>query len=339
MGWKTEKIRRVSRRYTTGSTRRRRSLPRPGAWRPVFLICLLAVLVVSAALIWGSTLKKQSDAYRAGAEANAWTLDESQDAWPAVTVSDHFRGMSLRPGESTDKLSASSQYNGAVLTLSATDEGVLAYDLSQVSVPDITIQSGAEALDTVVSRLHKMGLTVSGVFRIRSLDTAFTSDPALMAVRRGVELSLLVSCAQAGVDDILLLGLPYGDDSSDARTLDFLREVKALMGYTGHQPAIGVALAPDGFAQRGEELNDGEDNGRSDTDTVYAGRLTPGRMLTVCDYLAIDLRDVPAEHAEEFLYDIQYAYVRYALRLLIADPAVVAEADRHGMARIEEWYE
>ena len=60
-------------------------------------------------------------------------------------------------------------------------------------------------------------------------------------------------------------------------------------------------------------------------------------MLTVCDYLALDLREYDAVSAEAVLKNIRYAYARYALRLLCGDPSVTEETEQHGFTRIMEW--
>ena len=56
-------------------------------------------------------------------------------------------------------------------------------------------------------------------------------------------------------------------------------------------------------------------------------------MLSVCDYLALDLRTADSDSARELLRGFRFTYARYALRLLVADAAVSETADAHGMRR------
>ena len=326
-----------TRRFVSASPRMRRPR-RPGAFRPLIILCVVAVLTVTVALIWGSALKRRSDAYRESVEPDAWTLGEEVPALPSLTVSD-FRGVSLSPGQSVDGVTAAGKYSGVVLTLSPDASGCLPYRLPLAEGSALTTAEGAPALESEVSRLHRAGLTVAGVFTVRCLGSDYTADPALAAYQRGLELGLLVNIANAGVDDILLVGLPYGNDNADARTLNFLTDLKQSLGYADHQPAIGVAMGPDGFAARPEEVTENSDASPESESNgqLYAGRLTPGRMLTVCDYLALDLRGYEAVSAEAVLKNIRYAYARYALRLLCDDPTVTEEAEQHGFTRIMEW--
>ena len=66
--------------------------------------------------------------------------------------------------------------------------------------------------------------------------------------------------------------------------------------------------------------------------------ITPARILNVCDYLAMDLRDRTADEVSAILPHIRYTYVRYSLRLLVDQrtPAIAENAESHGFERIFE---
>jgi hypothetical protein len=138
------------------------------------------------------------------------------------------------------------------------------------------------------------------------------ADTAETTFRRGLDLALLRECAEARPNDILLLGLPAGNDVSDRRAVEFLQELNALLSELPSRPAIGVALPPSAFATRSDSGDE------TDTDTpLYAGTLSPARLLTYCDYLAMDLRAMSAVGVTTLLPNIRYAYTRYSLRLLV----------------------
>ena len=296
---------RVSRRYSAGATRRSRLRVSRNVRRRAVVTVAVCLAVVAVALIWGSALKRRSDAYHAGLEADAWTAS-TQAALRQITVPD-FRGGAISPGGELPGLPADA--SGAVVTLSENPDGQLGY-----------------AFPTA-------GLRVLGIFRVQCLDDVYRADPAAAILRRGVELSLLTSAARAGIDELLLLGIPCGNDDADTRALDFLRELKQLLADSG--TALGVALPADAFVRaEGETVPDAFAQDSTGAGIVqYTGWRTPGRMLSVCDYLALDLRTADSDSAGELLRGFRFTYARYALRLLVADAAVSETADAHGMRR------
>ena len=94
-----------------------------------------------------------------------------------------------------------------------------------------------------------------------------------------------------------------------------------------------MALPPSAFAARSDSGDE------TDTDTpLYAGTLSPARLLTFCDYLAMDLRAMSAVGVTTLLPDIRYAYTRYSLRLLVnvTDREAVDTALDAGYGRVFE---
>ena len=125
-------------------------------------------------------------------------------------------------------------------------------------------------------------------------------------------------------------GLPAGDEIADGLATAFLADLKALLAELESPPALGVALLPACFTVEGET--------ETEAGSPYAGSLTPARMLNVCDYVAMDLRDCDASEVASILPRIPYAYVRYSLRLLLDrnTPAAVEDTLSHGFTRIFE---
>jgi hypothetical protein len=188
------------------------------------------------------------------------------------------------------------------------------------------VASDAPSLAEDVARISKRGLNVTCVYTL----TCFTAaDPAVAAYRRGLDLALLREFASARPDDILLLGLPSGNDTADRRAVDFLNELDALLADLPARPAIGAALPPSAFATEEPTSNGATaEDGNTTQAPLYAGNISPARILAACDYLAMDLRSMSAVGVDTLLPHIQFAYVRHSLRLL------VNQHDRDGVERV-----
>lgn len=309
---------RYGRRATRRTTYRD---PRKGRW--ILLVILGALAVVVLALVWGNHLKAASDARRAAEEAGEWQLDETIATPVPVSVPAVNAGYAAPSG----KMAVSDELDLQAVTL---DLGActapLPYSLSLPEGTGMVISEGTPALDAEVRRFKSAGLRVIGVFTVTSLSATDITERAL---RKGQEMALFSLFSKAGVDELLLLGLPVGNDSLDAAATDYLLETESLLASVpAAVPALGAALTPSAFV--GEVTEDGT--------ILYAGSLTPGRMLSVCDYLALDLRGLGAQ-VDEVLQGVQYAYVRYNLRLLTAQnqPELTDAAVEHGFSRILEF--
>lgn len=300
-----------------------------GVRRRILLTSVVCIAVAAVALIWGSALKRQSDAYLAASEADIWTV--SADSASRTAEVPDFRGGSISPGG--DVPSVPGDASGVVITLSEDSNGQLGYAFSTASAAGLSVSDGAPTPEAEISRLHREGLRVLGFFSVQCLNDAYRSDPSAEALRRGVELSLLTSAAQAGIDELLLLDVPYGDDDADGRTLEFLNDLNRLTADCG--TLLGVALPANAFVRvEGETTPNAYALDEDELNTAqYTGWRTPGRMLSACDFLALDARLSDTDSVGELLRGFRYAYERYALRLLLADSASSALADSHGMSR------
>lgn len=312
---------RLARRATRRTSLRHRD---PRKWRKMWLSIIGAIAVIAVALVWGNHLKSESDARRAAEEAGDWLL-EAETAVPipvtVPTVNAGYAAPSQKMQTSQDL-----SYNAVTFDLGSCLTP-LHYSVELPALSGLSVSDGAPTLTSEVTRFKNAGLYVVGVFTVTSFDTSDISEKTL---RRGLEMTLLSLYAKAGVDDILLLGLPVGTDTADAATTAYLLDVEALFASVPAKvPALGVALSPTAFV--GDTLED-------DGSFIYAGNLTPGRMLSACDYLALDLRNVGAQ-VGDILNGMQYAYVRYNLRLLtsLEQPGTAKDAVSHGFERIFEY--
>lgn len=313
----------IHRRYTD-LTRRRSAHRDPKRTKHLILACLIPLAVIIVALIWGNHLKAESDAYRAQMEAGAWTLDE-EIAIP-IPVATPSVNAGYAPPSGKMQTSELLDYQAVTLDLGSC-LAPLPYSPALPEASGMTVASGAPDLSSEIARFQNAGLHVIGVFTVTSFDT---SDITERTLRQGQEMTLLSLFAKAGIDDILLLGIPTGSDALDVAATDYLRKAEALLASVpAAVPALGIALYPAAFSS-GEVSEDG--------DILYTGGLTPGRMLSVCDYLALDLRGLGTQ-TSDILHEMQYAYVRYDLRLLTsrAQPETTAAAVSHGFEQIFEF--
>ncbi len=312
---------RLARRATRRTSFRHRD---PTKWRRIWLWIIGAAVIITVALLWGNHLKAQSDARRAAEEADDWLLEEET----AVPIPVAVPSVNAGYAAPTQKMQTSQNISYDAVTF---DLGScltpLPYSVELPALSGLSISNGAPALASEVTRFKNAGLYVIGVFTVTSFDTSDISEQTL---RRGLEMTLLSLYAKAGVDDILLLGLPVGSDSADAAATTYLLDVETLFASVPAEvPALGVALHPTAFV--GDTLAE-------DGSFIYAGNLTPGRMLSACDYLALDLRTAGAQ-VGDILKGMQYAYVRYNLRLLTSlEQSDTADyALSHGFGRIFEY--
>lgn len=317
------------RRYAASATRRRRLRISRDTWRRILLCLLTAAFVIAVALMWGTVLKRRSDRHHSALVNDLWTVGNER---PLVRVDvPDFRGGTILSDGSVSDIPTDS--NGVAIFLSENAEGMYNYVSQTTSAAGLAVVGGAPTLSSEVDRLHRAGLRVLGIFEVQCLNSLYLADPTAAVLRRGIEQSLLAAASQAGIDEILLTGIPCGNTSEDTRAVAFLSEVRQLLADSG--TALGVALPTEVFVREEGETTpnlyaqDATEEGISQ----YTGWLTPGRMLSVCDYLTVDLRESSARDAEEILRGFRFAYVRYSLRLLVSDADTSSYADAHGMRR------
>ena len=315
---------RQRRRISRSAMKKGIVLRRPAHLGWILAAVLLTVGVIAAALLIGSYLKAASEAHRLEQEQGHWTVEEeTSPATPGAVP--HIRAISVLPEGNVGDILIAGDHGGIILPLQD-GAGTLLYASEVARAAGLAVSTAPVDLTADVARVAKRGLNVTCVI---TLTFGRETDPALFAYRRGLELALLYEYAEAGMDDLLLLGLPHGTDGEDRLSVDFLRDLRSLLGNLESPPAIGVALPPEVLAQGETEENQ---------DPLYAGSLTPSRMRTVCDYLALDLRDRSAEQVAAILPHIRYAYTRHVLRLMLdkTDGEALTEVLSHGFERVFE---
>lgn len=311
-------------RYARGSTKKRARFKaniRP--WQIIVpILCGLVGIVL--ALVLGNHLKAQSDAYREEQAENDWTVDGNIAPSAPVKVPD-IRAAEIKPEGNVGDILIAGKHGGVILPL-CDGTGTPLYASAVAAEAGMPVASDAPSLAEDVARISKRGLNVTCVYTL----TCFTAaDPAVAAYRRGLDLALLREFASARPDDILLLGLPSGHDTADKRAVDFLNELDALLADLPARPAIGAALPPSAFATEEQTSNGATaEDGNTTQAPLYAGNISPARILAACDYLAMDLRSMSAVGVDTLLPHIQFAYVRHSLRLL------VNQHDRDGVERV-----
>ncbi len=316
--------RRTPRRYRRHSTKRRQIFRPPT--HPGRLIAIIAAIlaVIVLALVWGNALKRQSDAYRADQEAGKWTLPPDEDPTGENVAVPHIRAYEIAPEGNTGDIVIAGKHGGVLLPLRDAD-GSLHYLSDTANAAGVVFPSDAPSLEDDTARIQRRELHVTGIFHVTCLHEKTLS---MQTYLRGLELSLLCEYAASGIDDILLVGLPFGTDEQDALSVAFLKEVKALLHSLESPPTIGVALPLSAF----ETISD------EDGESLYAGNISPSRMALVADYSALDLRDKTAEEMDDLLPRLSYIYRRHTLRMMVsqADPTVAEDLISHGFDRVFE---
>lgn len=329
---------REQRQFVRRSTKKRMVLRRPAHLGKIIAALLIAVAITVLALVWGSRLKADSDVYHEAMEMGAWTLAPEIAVAHPVPVPD-VKAIAIKPEGNVGDILIQASHEGVIMTLNAAD-GTLLYQSPLGAAAGRPTAPKAVSLAQDVERVQSRDLRVTCAFTVTCYQA---SDTATYTYLRGLDLALLREYAEAGMDDLLLFGLPSGDDIRDALTVEFLTDLRRLLSDLPDPPAIGVALPPASYATDETYIPSDPEGDEavgipSGTSPLYAGNITPARVLNVCDYLAMDLLDCTADEVAAILPHIRYAYVRYSLRLLVdkGTPAIAEDAESHGFERIFE---
>ena len=339
---------RDQRRFTRSSTKKGFVIRPPAhPWRIVGGV-VAVIAVVALALVWGSYLKTRSDAFREAQERGEWTLEADSTLNRPVAVP-NLRAVSIKPMGNVGDIIIAGDHGGVIMTLRTTD-GTLCYRSNVGEMAGLTTESDAPTLTDDVARVSRRGLHTICAFAVTCFDAP---DSATHTYLRGLELALLREYAEAGMNDILLFGLPAGTDGKDADTVAFLGDLQALLADLPSPPAVGVALSAACFTTEDHPiptLPEAVTSSESDSSALppvkipdgkpphYVGDVTPARLLTACEYLVLDLRSLTAAEIETALPHLPYAYTRYSLCLLVdkKSPAIAEEILSHGFERVLE---
>lgn len=326
MGFRKKRNDYKSRRYANRSTKRRLSLRPPKHPGRIIAVVLAAVAVIVLALVWGSILKRQSDAFRDAESRGEWMLDTTITSPIVLDVPDAYRATAILPRGDVGDILIAGKHQGILLPYRGSD-GAPLFASAVAQSAGMTVSPSAPDLTDEVTRITRRDLRLTCTFTV-----TFPSetDPAVRAYRRGLELSLLLECAEAAPNDLLLFGLPAGNDDLDALSVAFLEDLTELLSSLPNPPAIGVALPPSSFETDAADLyEDGP---------LYAGNVSPGRIAHAASYLALDLRGQDAATLEALLPHLSYTYLRHSLYLITdkALPEATDAAIRHGFLRVME---
>ncbi len=320
MAFKKHENGRATRHYARRATKRRPGRPPVHPGRIVAIVAAV-LAVIAGALIWGSALKKKSDAYRASESDGVWTVDETA-ATPLLSPSEHpdVHLLSIRPEGNVGDIIIYASHNGVLLPLNESD-GTLCYMSAVGTEAGRAILPEAPELIADVARVSRRNLHVAAMFTVTYPSAP---DKATAVYRRGLDLALLCEYATAGMDTLLIAGLPAGDEASDRDTVSFLQELRAVLNSQDTAPTVGVVIPLTALA--GDVREDGT--------PLYAGHPSPVRLLRTCDFLTLDLRGMDIPALEALLPQLSYAYVRYSLYTMADAPAEVLS--EHGFRRIFE---
>ena len=233
-----KRYRRRSDRYARRATRRTSSPTDPLRTKRVLAVALGAVAVVIVALVWGNILKARSDEYHANNPDVAWTLDE-ETASAAVPPPAFTDAAVMSPGGSVP-----TDYEAALLDLGSGD-GDSPYASEVLSAAGIASAQGGADLADDIARVRAYGMTAAGVFTVTALSE---DDPVMAAYRRGLELARLTECASAGLDELILMGIPTGDAVTDRVAVDYVTDLKKALADLEEVPAVTVVLPLSAYA-------------------------------------------------------------------------------------------
>ncbi len=133
-----------------------------------------------------------------------------------------------------------------------------------------------DTLAALVSSIHNAGGRACAYFHVTSFAV---EDPYLRELQAAYEVALVNRAARVGVDEILLVGLTVAKENIDA-----VEAYVSRMSHGAEQALLGVLMAPEIFAL-------------SEKDIYLAAR-----VRSVCDFMALDLRLLPAD-ADEIMTD------------------------------------
>lgn len=171
--------------------------------------------------------------------------------------------------------------------------------LTSLKVDDV----GKTRLSSSLLTLSEYNVYVSGIFYPQA---ARELDATKRYAKEALETAALREFFYFGGDDIVLCGLDLFERTEAC--LSYLKTIKLAVGDN----AVGVAVSYEEFT-------------KDDTRQLFE------RLLTVCDFLALDLCEVPDNTPlDELLAANDYAYTQYHMRLLFGEKqsALIAGAQK-----------
>ncbi len=152
------------------------------------------------------------------------------------------------------------------------EDGVLDYYFETAEKFGFDTMSEPRMLDTLCASAHKHGGRVCAYMYISSFDI---EDAYMREIMKAYELSLIKEASDAGVDDILLLGILVTEEN-----ISEVESFVAKAAGTAENAPLGVCIGEEVLA-----LNDEE---------IYLA----ARLREACDYLALDLTHLTVSDGE-----------------------------------------
>lgn len=165
-------------------------------------------------------------------------------------------------------------------------------------------QEGVSALSKYTAYIHENGGRVCAYFYVTSFGF---EDEYLREIHKAYELALISEAARNGADEIMLVGL----DVTDAN-IDEIEEFVSNAAYSAKDVAVGVLIPPEKFK------------------LIEEGVYHAARLRSVCDFVALDLRDLPVDAADieadgeaslldSTLEDMEYYISSYSMRIVFSN--------------------
>lgn len=179
---------------------------------------------------------------------------------------------------------------------------------------------GGKALGSTVERIHAYGGKVCAYFYVNFFE--IESGP-LRELRKAYEIALVNEAAAGGVDEIMLIGLDVNESN-----IDEVQRYVSDMSFAAENSALGVLLTSDVFKA-------------SENDVYHASRIR-----SVCDFVALDLRDLPADEEiaegemgslEKMISDMRFYIRSYNMRVVLSknNSELYDEAKELGVVSIQ----
>lgn len=183
-------------------------------------------------------------------------------------------------------------------------DGSITYDTEYDVSFGESAQEGVSELSKYTTYIHENGGYVCAYFYVTSFDV---EDEYLREIYKAYELALISEAAQGGADEIMLVGLDVTEDN-----IDEIEKFVSDVSYSVESAVVGVLIPPETFKLTEE------------------GIYHAARLRSVCDFVALDLRDLPddadkveiegeASLLDSTLGDMEYYISSYSMRTVFSE--------------------
>lgn len=271
---------------------------RSRSWIYIFAITVFVVLCLTISVGVGLLLAKQAEKHE-----NSPKYDF--DPKPYYSGDKVVKPVNARPYLFGD-------YAGLLTGVGITDFSVcLRYsngDLTYDTEYDVNFgeqaQEGVSELSKYTTYIHENGGYVCAYFYVTSFGV---EDEYLREIYKAYELALISEAARGGADEIMLVGIDVTEDN-----IDEIERFVSDASYSADASSLGVLVSPKTF--------------KLTEDGIYHA----ARLRSVCDFVALDLRDLPddadevaiegeASLLDSALGDMEYYISSYSMRIVFSE--------------------